>query len=168
MGSSDQYIRGVRSDIQKEFGDKSSQMDSINKKMDKTDAQNLAKLEKIVSKYGWPKISDYGNMLTSIPFMVIQHTEDITVQKKYLKLIVELVLKNEADPQSYAYLKDRILVKENKKQLFGTQIYRNPVSGKDEVRPIEDEDNVDKRRAEYGLGPLKDYLKMVGIEYEKK
>lgn len=31
--------------------------------------------------------------------------------------------------------------------------------------PIKDEENVDKRRKEMGLIPLKDYLKMFGIDY---
>jgi hypothetical protein len=165
INSSDQSVRGIRRDIRKKFGEISIQMDSINKKKNETDAQNLAKLEEIISKYGWPKISDYGNMLASVPFMVIQHTEDINIQKKYLKLIGELVLIDEADPRSFAYLKDRILVKENKKQLFGTQTFIDPKSGKEEVWPIEDEANVDKRRQEMGMGPLKDYLKMMGVEY---
>ncbi|MFN8254817.1 MAG: DUF6624 domain-containing protein [Bacteroidales bacterium] len=58
-----------------------------------------------------------------------------------------------------------MLVKENKKQLYGTQLMKNNKTGKYEVCPIKDEINVDKRRAEVGLGPLKDYLIMMGIEY---
>jgi hypothetical protein len=36
-----------------------------------------------------------------------------------------------------------------------------------QLEPIEDESNVDERRAKMGLGPLADYLKRFGIEYRK-
>lgn len=38
--------------------------------------------------------------------------------------------------------------------------------GKYDFHPIEDEANVDKRRAEIGLGPLEEYARLFGIEYK--
>jgi len=43
-------------------------------------------------------------------------------------------------------------------------IYENGVF---KPKPIEDEANVDKRREELGLVPMKEYLKLAVSEYEK-
>jgi hypothetical protein len=65
-------------------------------------------------------------------------------------------------------LADRVLVAEGKPQVYGTQA-KAPGrlwKGHEPVpEPIEDERNVDKRRAEVGLPPLADYLKMMKEMY---
>jgi hypothetical protein len=54
---------------------------------------------------------------------------------------------------------DRLLVmKDKKKQLYGTQL--TPKDGKLVPQPIEDEANVDARRKGLGLPPLADYLRL--------
>jgi hypothetical protein len=70
--------------------------------------------------------------------------------------------KGEVEPKHVAQLTDRILVKEKKKQIYGTEL-----NGKFVPEPIEDEANVDKRRAEVGLMPLAEYLKITREFYEK-
>ena len=58
-------------------------------------------------------------------------------------------------------MKDRILVSDGKPQIYGTQltsIYQD--SNKFEVYEIENPQYVDQRRAEMGLNPINDYLKM--------
>ena len=57
--------------------------------------------------------------------------------------------------QHIAYLTDRILVKENKGQIYGTQF------SKDNHYPIFDENDLDKRRAEMGLGSFEEYSKLM-------
>ena len=49
------------------------------------------------------------------------------------------------------------------KQLYGTQF--TVVDGQWKPRPLEDEANVDKRRAEAGLPPLAEYRKLIEQEY---
>ena len=56
-----------------------------------------------------------------------------------------------------------MLLAEGKKQVYGTQ-YHSP-NGKWEPRPLEDEANVDKRRAEVGLSPLAEYVKQLEAMY---
>jgi hypothetical protein len=59
---------------------------------------------------------------------LIQHADrDIKFQKKYLKLLKEAANNNQAHLQNVAYLTDRILVAEKKKQRFGTQNLLSPV-----------------------------------------
>ena len=64
---------------------------------------------------------------------------------------------DEVSKANLAYLIDRVLVNEGKKQLYGTQFWF--MNGKMEPRPIEDEANIDKRREEMGLGSFADYEK---------
>ena len=61
------------------------------------------------------------------------------------------------DPIAIALLEDRVALRKGKKQIYGSQIgiYEN---GTYYVDDLEDPDNVDKRRAEVGLGPLAAYI----------
>ncbi|MDF1549105.1 MAG: hypothetical protein P1P88_14870 [Bacteroidales bacterium] len=163
-----QYYRGARDFYTKKFGGGSVGKDSINKLQTELDSFNLIQLENIIAEYGWPKSSEIADGITeSVPFLIIQHAKSVQTQKKYLPLLKEMVEKGEADSRSFAYLTDRVLVKEGKKQRYGTQVEENKKTGKTELCPIEDESNVDKLRKEIGLEPLKDYLQMFGIKYEK-
>jgi hypothetical protein len=63
-------------------------------------------------------------------------------------------------------LEDRILTREGNKQVYGTQLRLNQTTQRMELYPIEDEENVDGRRATVGLEPLAGYLKRgFGIDY---
>lgn len=169
MNVDDQIHREYSDFYKKKYGENSSELDSIKKMQNHLDSINLIKLEAIIKEYGWPKKSMVGDgMIASTAFLIIQHTKDINVQKKYLPIIEKMVKIGEIDAGSFAFLTDRILLKEKKKQKYGTQVVTNKDTGKDEIYPIEDEANVDKRRAEYGLEPLKEYLQWFDIEYENK
>jgi hypothetical protein len=78
-------------------------------------------------------------------------------QKQCLTLLERAVKANEASATDLAYLTDRVLVAENKNQVYGTQF--RLVDGKMEPYPIEDEKNVDRRRKEAGLPSLAEYRK---------
>lgn len=125
---------------------------------------NLAALDSIIRVKGWPKISEVGNMAAGTAFLIIQHSTP-ELQQKYLPTIKALCEEKEASWQSYALMYDRIQVSQNKPQLYGSQVTYNPATKKNELFPIEDEKNVDKRRAEMGLGPLADYVSQWGIKY---
>lgn len=60
---------------------------------------------------------------------------------------------------SLALLIDRIEIREGRKQRYGSQIGTNPNNKTLYVLPLIDPDNVDKRRAEVGLGPISEYVK---------
>ncbi len=73
--------------------------------------------------------------------------------------------KGEIDASNVALLEDRILVREGKEQIYGTQLKTNERTGKLELSPIKDEENVDKRRQAVGLPPIAEYLKTFGLQY---
>ena len=65
--------------------------------------------------------------------------------------------------QEFALLTDRVLVHQNKPQLYGTQL--NILNGELVFDPILDKESVNKRRAEVGLPSLEEYKKVVAEAY---
>lgn len=127
------------------------------------DTKNTEKLKKIIKKYGWPTISIVGKKASKNAWLLVQHADhDIKFQKKCLKLMENIykVNPNLINKINIAYLKDRILVGEGKKQLFGTQFYTNK-KGVFGFRPIRDIKNLDKIRKEYELPPFREYKKLI-------
>jgi hypothetical protein len=57
----------------------------------------------------------------------------------------------------YALIKDRSLVYEKKKQLYGTQFHFDKTAKSNRFFPIQDIENVDKQRKKVGLTKLKFY-----------
>lgn len=76
---------------------------------------------------------------------------------------------NEASLKDIAYLTDRLLISEAKKQKFGTQFL---VKGNKLVpRPIADPRRLEQRRQAYGLDLMKTYIKRaeaIFCKYQKK
>jgi hypothetical protein len=129
------------------------------------DGKNRQRLDEIVKQHGWPKKSVFGEEASGVAFLIVQHAE-LDYQKKYLPLIKDAVAQKEARRADLAMLEDRILTREGKKQVYGTQLRLNQTTQRMELYPIEDEANVDSRRAGVGLEPLAEYLKRgFGIEY---
>ena len=65
--------------------------------------------------------------------------------------------------QEFALLTDRVLIYQNKPQLYGTQL--NIIGGELVFEPILDQENVNHRRAEVGLPSLEKYKKVVAEAY---
>jgi len=131
---------------------------------EKLNAENLRELEAMIEAHGWPTLSDVKGSAAQAAFLIIQHA-DLEVQEKYLPFLKAAVEKNEADPGALALLTDRIRIRKDQPQLYGSQVRRNPETGAFEPFPIEDEAHVDARRKAVGLPPLAEYLAHWGIEY---
>ncbi len=156
MGETDQAQRRLMTDVGNKHGQNSPEMRALWKIQSEVDAKNIKRLEEIIAEHGWPKRSGVGPKAASAAFLILQHS-DISYQKKYLPLAREAALAKEMSGGSLALLEDRILMREGKKQIYGSQLRGNG-NGEYEVHPIEDEANVDQRRAAVGLPPLADYL----------
>lgn len=137
------------------------------KKLEAIDRKNTARMKEIVSKYGWPGKSLVGDDGAQAAWLLVQHADlDPDFQKKCLALMKEAFKKGEVSGQNLAYLTDRVLVAEKKKQLYGTQFKTE--NGELVPSPIEDEANVDKRRKEAGLSTLAEYRKILQDTYQPK
>lgn len=126
------------------------------------DTRNQVRLDTIVKQYGWPAFAWAGRNGIDGAFLVVQHGE-LDFQRRYLPLLRQAATEGNLSYGTLAYLEDRVRVREGKKQIYGTQLHAMP-SGKQVPDPIEDEANVDVRRAKVGLGPLAEYLKTFAPE----
>ena len=167
----DQKVRQQFIAAQKEFGFPSKQVDSLGRIMNYKDSLNLIRVVEILDKYGWVGADKVGERANQALFLVIQHSE-LKIQQKYLPMMREAVKNNNAKGSALALLEDRVALGEGKKQIYGSQIGLDNETKKYYVLPLEDPDNVDKRRADVGLGPLAEYVKQWDIiwnleEYKK-
>ena len=139
-------------------------LDLIRKQQQADDA-NIKRLEQIVRQHGWPGKRLVGEDAGTSAFLIIQHA-DLKIQQKYLPMLKHAASEGDAKPDEVAMLEDRVLMREGKKQMYGTQLHAGPeTGGKIVLYPIDDEQNVDKRRASVGLGPIAEYLKQFNVEY---
>ncbi|WP_400192970.1 DUF6624 domain-containing protein [Hymenobacter sp. B81] len=153
--------------ILNKYGQKSPQMDSLIQAMDVIDARNLRRITALLDAHGWPSKAAVGNTGTQTVFLVLQHSDLPTLQK-YFPLAQQAAEQGNLAKSELALMQDRLLMWQGKGQLYGSQVVRNPNTGKLEFAPIEDETRVDERRATVGLGPLADYAKRFGFEYTPK
>jgi hypothetical protein len=136
-------------------------------KVGKIDEANTKWLRNVVDKHGWPTVTMVGKDGAQAAWLLVQHADkDRKFQRQCLDLMKDLLAKGEADKKNFAYLTDRVLLAEGKKQLYGTQFHQ--VNGRWEPRPLEDPLGVDDRRKEMGLGTLEEYRKVIEQQYGPK
>ncbi len=132
-------------------------------KMDSIDRVNTKRIKEMINEYGWPGRSEVGNDGAEAAFLVVQHSHDTLFQKSCLPLVEAAFKAREVSGNDLALLTDRVRVREGRAQFYGSQA--KIVNGKLVLDPIEDEINVDKRRAELGLPPMSEYVKMLKQVY---
>jgi hypothetical protein len=144
---------------------------AVLKLMKKSDAANLSRVKAVIKQYGWPGPELIGPDGADAFFLLVQHA-DHAFQKQVLPLVQNAYRTGILSGQNYALFIDRVLVGDGKPQIYGTAAkpfeYWN---GREPVfESIEDEANVEKRRAEVGLMPLSEYrefLKQMYFPQEK-
>lgn len=161
----DQVYRGQLEHVQRTYGGDSNEMQALIKKTNTNDSINLIKIEAILEKYGWLGTDVIGHEGNSTLFLVIQHSP-LASQQKYLPMMREAVAKGNAEAKSLALLEDRVALRLGKRQLYGSQISWDMKTNEYYVLPLEDPDNVDKRRAMVGLGPLSDYVSKFNMKWD--
>jgi TonB family protein len=164
IAKTDQQYRNVPVNAAgKKYGWDSPQVNELMQKQSLLDIANLAKVEKIIEQYGYPGKTLVGERYMFTAFIVIQHN-DHEVQVKYLPLLTEAANTGELNWSSLALMIDRVKTGNGQKQVYGSQLHdHNNIR---QLYPIEDEANVNVRRAKIGLAPLEDYLKTFNIVYQ--
>lgn len=136
------------------------------------DSINLVKVERIISKYGYPGKTMVGKPANTAVFYVIQHSNKIS---KYYPLIEKAGKTDELEFKYSAMMLDRKLTNEKKEQIYGTQVYMqmvtNPETGKKEpfeyVLPIKKPKNVNQRRKKAGFdSTVEENASRLGVVYK--
>ncbi|HTU89602.1 MAG TPA: DUF6624 domain-containing protein [Gemmataceae bacterium] len=152
-------------DARKEFVKTPSDA-AVRRKVDNIDRKNTARMKEIIDKHGWPGKDLVDDDGARAAWLLVQHADkDRAFQKRCLTLLEKAVKAKQAAAVDLAFLTDRVLVGENKKQIYGTQFREK--DGKMEPYPIEDEKNVDRRRKEVGLPSLDEYRKSMEKLYKR-
>jgi hypothetical protein len=128
------------------------------------DHENQVQVVSLIEKCGWPRKAEVGEQGMKAVFLVIQHASK-DLREKYFPLIKASAENGEISLRAVAMMEDRMLMENGKKQKYGTQLisYNN---GPLKLHPIEDEANVNKRRAAMGMETIEQYLKHFGLEYK--
>jgi hypothetical protein len=130
------------------------------------DSRNTAKMKRIIKQYNWPRSELVGWDGTEAASLVVQHS-DHSFQKALLPLMQKEYRTGHLAGPRYALFLDRVLVEDGKPQVYGSKAksFDQWKGGEPALYPIEDEANVDKRRAEVGLSPLAEYREMLKQMY---
>lgn len=109
------------------------------------DAIHNGKLHRIINDYSYPNAETLGKTGLYYFWLLVQHQdEDVKLQENCLKNC------NFA-PKEKAFLTDRILVGQDKKQIYGTQFFRDKKTGKMQLHPVENLKDVNALRKEAGI-----------------
>lgn len=125
---------------------------NLNKKFKENCNKNSRWIKRLVSQEEWSFVDKVGKQGELYAWLIVQHSEDIDFQKYCLSLM-EKFPKTKERSQNIAYLTDRILIRENKKQIYGTQFS----NGK--IMPTINKGNLNNRRRKIGLESLEEYKK---------
>lgn len=137
-------------------------------KVAEVDSRNTTRLKEIIKQYRWPSKTLVGEDGALAAFLLVQHADlNPDFQRECLVLMEELRLTNpqEVYLPAIAYLTDRIRMANQEPQLYGTQVLINPQTKEIIIYPIEDPDNLGKRRASYELPPMEEYLEQIKNAY---
>jgi hypothetical protein len=133
------------------------------------DSVNQTRVIPILEQHGWLPKSKIGEKAASAIFYVVQHSNTATIEK-YLPQMEALAKQGEASATDAAKMRDRLLMFQGKKQIYGTQAasWVRPEGGH-VIWPIEDADNVNKRRREVGFTTtVEENAKQLGAAYDPK
>ncbi len=112
-------------------------------------------MKQIVAEVGWIDIPRFGRESNSA-WLLVQHMDhDLDFQKQCLDLMLQLPEASVAR-HDIVWLTDRIMMKEEGMQLYGTQF----MVGKkgDYLMPLKDIEHVDEHRIKMGLKPIREML----------
>lgn len=160
----DQGLRYRITKTEEKYGDTSAQMQQLWNDIVMADSLNYLRVAQLLDTHGWLGADSIGRDGNNVLFLVIQHS-DLAAQLKYLPLMREAVQQHHAEARSLALLEDRIAMRQGKKQIYGSQIMRDPNSGKYYLYPVEKPEQLDERRKSVGLGTISEYVKNWGLQW---
>jgi hypothetical protein len=137
--------------------------ETIQEKWSEADSLNELKAKAIIKKHGYPGYDLVGDASDNF-WAIVQHCDDdAPFQEHVLALMKIQIDKKNANKAKYAYLTDRILTNKNQKQIYGTQLKRDSVTGKFTPFPLKYPKTVNKLRKGMGLEPLEEYVRDFGL-----
>ena len=122
-------------------------------------ARLVEELKQILDEHGWPGRSMVGEDGCLSAWVIAQHAGSIDpdFQRRCERALTVAVENGEAKPGQLAALRDRVELEAGRPQLYGTHLEPDGDSWRP-AKGVDDEAAVDRRRAELGLTPWREYL----------
>lgn len=130
--------------------------DEVARDWRRVDEGNTAWLAERLTEHGWPGRTAAGDDGAHAAWLLTQHADrQPEQQRRFLEALRAAVADGEGSAADLAYLEDRVRVNAGQPQIYGTQF----TGDGDEFgpAPIDDPDDLDRRRAAVGLEPFADY-----------
>jgi len=123
--------------------------------LEKIDKPHTARLNEIFKQYGLPTEKLVGKDGFQAYLLLLQHASDETLRQKCRKPITKAFKRREISPMDYANFIDRLLVRQNRPQLYGSnfEIRDNKLV----MSTVKDRKNLAKRRKKIGLPTIEEY-----------
>ena len=152
----DQSLRKEYQKVEKEFGWNSQQAKDLWAKQEILDSINIVKVTAIIDKYGWLGINEVGENGNSALFLVLQHS-DLNTQLEYLPVLEKATEKGKATTSELAYFKDRVLLRQGKKQVYGTQYEWDDEKKEYYLASVIEPEKLNERRESVGILSIEEY-----------
>ena len=138
---------------------------SDQEKLHKLYEADTTRLCQILIDNGWPTTAlvDRDGVLAA--FYILKNGPSYELQRDLLPVIAAVVKKDPVQKPEFAALYDRLRVSAGMKQLFGTQAVST--GGFLVLYPIEDQANLNARRAEFGLSEIDSYMRQLEANFGK-
>lgn len=120
------------------------------------------KIDSLVRMHGYPTIDKVVDPW--VEFLAGGSFIHSLSEDRYLHYIENY--SSEMSPNDKAYIIDKIAVKKKIKQTYGTQLEEDKLNGGYRLYPVNNVENLNKRRMNMDLAPIETYLKQWGISYE--
>lgn len=139
---------------------------STSEQVERIDAENMAIVDSLLQN-GLPQGLSAQSYKTI--WIVIDHST-LEKQVQYLPLIEKMSTAGLIAPDEYAILFDRVAMKQNRPQRYGSQSvqFGRPDAMQLHIWPVENPIQLDSLRSEVGMSPIAEYLKTLtkttGIE----
>ncbi len=134
------------------------------------DGAHVARLKEIVQAHGWPTFERVGARAASAAVLTVQYSgHDPEFLADAIERMTPLARTGEVSAPYVALLTDRLRVYQGQKQVFGTQVrvtldpYALPIVTP--TTPIEDIENLDQRRAAFGLPPFQAFTQHIKAQF---
>jgi outer membrane protein OmpA-like peptidoglycan-associated protein len=155
---SDQYYRTLPSDLEKIKGYIPSSLDFTFDQLKHLDTslseKHIPYITQRLDKHGWPSPNMVGERAALTPALILIHSQDLALRKKYLPMAEAAYKTKKINPDWYAMLFDRIMIDEKGVQCYATQ-YKGDKDDPTTYRlvPVENPELVNERRAAIGMYP---------------
>ncbi len=130
----------------------------------KSTDEEIALVSEILDTRGWIGPEILGTKGSQTIFHVI-YNADLKTQEKYLPMLKTAVTNEQAGGDQLAMMIDRCNISKRKKQVYGSQIGKDSISGHYYILPIKNPSRVDELRAKVGLNPIQEYVRRWNIRW---